>query len=78
MCSLDRFLSLQCPLLVGASRKSFIWKTLGLSVEESIGGSLAAAVLAASSGAHLLRVHDVALTLQAVRLAEAVMGKAGE
>jgi dihydropteroate synthase len=78
MRSLDRFLALQCPLLVGASRKSFIWKTLGLSVEESLGGSLAAAVLAAASGAHLLRVHDVAQTLQAVRLAEAVIGEAGE
>ena len=37
---LERFLGLECPLVVGASRKSFIWKTLGLSVAESLEGQL--------------------------------------
>ena len=69
---LERFLGLECPLVVGASRKSFIWKTLGLSVAESLAGSLAAAALAARAGVHVLRVHDVAATLRAVRLVEAV------
>ena len=72
---LEHFLSLECPLVVGASRKSFIWKTLGLSVAESLEGSLAAAVLAARAGVHVLRVHDVAETLRAVRLVEAVRGQ---
>lgn len=75
--ALDRFLPLECPLVVGASRKSFIWKTLGLSAEESLEGSLAAAVIAATAGAHLLRVHDVAQTVRAVRLVEAVQEEVG-
>ena len=72
---LERFLGLGCPLVVGASRKSFIWKTLGFSAAESLEGSLAAAALAASAGVHVLRVHDVAATLRAVRLVEAVRGQ---
>ncbi|MYF92898.1 MAG: dihydropteroate synthase [Gemmatimonadetes bacterium] len=72
---LERFLGLECPLVVGASRKSFIWKTLGLSVAESLEGSLAAAVLATRAGVHVLRVHDVAATLRVVRLVEAVQGQ---
>lgn len=75
---LDRFSGLGCPLVVGISRKSFIWKTLGLSVEESLEGSLAAAVLAVGDmDAQVLRVHDVAETLRAVRLVEAVRGEVG-
>ena len=70
--ALERFADLGCPLLVGASRKSFIWKTLGLTAEESLAGSLAAAVYAVGAGARILRVHDVAATLRAVRLIEAV------
>ncbi len=69
---LEHFLGLECPLVVGASRKSFIWKTLGLSAAESLEGSLAAATLAARAGVHVLRVHDVSATLRAVRLVEAV------
>ena len=70
--ALERFADLGCPLLVGASRKSFIWKTLGLTAEESLAGSLAAAVYAVGAGARILRVHDVVATLRAVRLIEAV------
>ena len=70
--ALERFADLGCPLVVGASRKSFIWKTLGLTAEESLAGSLAAAVCAVGAGARILRVHDVAATLRAVRLIEAV------
>lgn len=72
---LERFSSLERPLVVGASRKSFIWKTLGLSAAESLEGSLAAAALAARAGVHILRVHDVAATLRAVRFVEAVRGQ---
>lgn len=72
---LEHFSSLEHPLLVGASRKSFIWKTLGLSAAKSLAGSLAAAALAARAGVHILRVHDVAETLRAVRFVEAVRGQ---
>ena len=72
---LDHFAGLEHPLVVGASRKSFIWMTLGLSVEESLEGSLAAAALSVGAGAHVLRVHDVAETVRAVHLVEAVLGE---
>lgn len=72
---LECFSSLEHPLVVGASRKSFIWRTLGISAAESLEGSLAAAALAARAGVHILRVHDVAATLRAVRLVEAVRGQ---
>ena len=72
---LEHFSSLEHPLVVGASRKSFIWRTLGISAAESLAGSLAAAALATRAVVHILRVHDVAATLRAVRLVEAVRGQ---
>ena len=70
---LDLFAELGCPVLVGASRKSFIWKTLGLSPEQTLEGSLAVAVLSVVGKAQILRVHDVRETVRAVRLAEAIL-----
>lgn len=67
-----------CPVVVGASRKSFIWKPMGLSPEQALEGSLAAAVLAVAHGARALRVHDVAATVRAVRLAESIEAAGGE
>jgi len=61
------------PLVIGASRKSFIGKIDGSRVEERIGGSIATAVLAAANGADVLRVHDVAETAQALRVAAAIL-----
>jgi dihydropteroate synthase len=66
---LGELVALGQPVLVGASRKSFIGKFLDLDVEERLEGSLAAAVAAVLAGAHLLRVHDVRETVRAVRLA---------
>jgi len=60
------------PLLVGASRKSMIGKVLGHEVGERLYGSLALAALAVSRGAHILRVHDVAETVDVVRMIAAV------
>lgn len=60
------------PLVIGASRKSFIGKVDGSSVEDRIGGSLAAAVLAAAEGADVLRVHDVAETAQALQVLNSI------
>ncbi|HVY78724.1 MAG TPA: dihydropteroate synthase [Solirubrobacterales bacterium] len=62
------------PLVIGTSRKSFIGRVDGSPVEERIGGSLASAVLAAAEGADVLRVHDVAETAQALKVAAAVLG----
>ena len=70
---LAAFRSLGCPLVVGASRKSFLWKPLGLSPENCLEPSLAAAALAVVCGASMVRVHDVIETRRAVRIAEAVM-----
>jgi dihydropteroate synthase len=71
---LEQFAALGQPLMVGASRKSFIWRTLGLEVDEALEGSLAVAVISVLHGAHILRVHDVGPTVRAVRMAAAVMG----
>jgi dihydropteroate synthase len=62
------------PLLVGASRKSFIGKVDGSSPGERLGGTIAASVLAAAEGAEVLRVHDVAEARQALAVATAVLG----
>jgi dihydropteroate synthase len=60
------------PLLVGASRKSFIGKTLDLPVDERLEGSLAVAALAAWQGARVIRAHDVRETVRVVRMVDAV------
>ncbi len=61
---LDRLHALGRPILVGASRKSFIAAVREAPPEERLGGSLAAAAWAARHGASILRVHDVAATRQ--------------
>jgi dihydropteroate synthase len=59
------------PLLVGASRKSFIGKIVGQpNAADRLIGSLACAAIAVYNGAHLIRAHDVRETVEAVRMAE--------
>jgi len=60
------------PLLVGASRKTFIGKILDAGPEDRLEGSLAAAVAAVFAGANILRVHDVKETVRAARIADAL------
>ncbi|MCG6540632.1 dihydropteroate synthase [Pseudomonas sp. KSR10] len=60
------------PLLVGVSRKSMIGQALGRDVEHRLHGSLALAALAVAKGARILRVHDVAETVDVVRMIAAV------
>ncbi|WP_312257502.1 dihydropteroate synthase [Stutzerimonas nitrititolerans] len=60
------------PLLVGVSRKSMVGQALGRDVDERLYGSLALAALAVAKGAHILRVHDVAETVDVVRMIAAV------
>lgn len=69
---LERLHSLGLPLLVGVSRKSMIGQTLGRGPQARLAGGLALAVLAAAKGAAILRVHDVAETVDALRMLEAV------
>lgn len=60
------------PLLVGVSRKTMIGQALGREVHERLPGGLALAALAVAKGACILRVHDVAETVDAVRMIAAV------
>ncbi|MFT6429701.1 MAG: dihydropteroate synthase [Halopseudomonas sp.] len=60
-------------LLVGVSRKSMIGQLLGRSVDQRLAGGLALAALAVRSGARIIRAHDIAQTLDVVRMTEAVM-----
>ncbi|MET0070067.1 MAG: dihydropteroate synthase [Candidatus Thiodiazotropha sp.] len=70
---LQRLESLGLPLLVGISRKSMIGSLLeGVPVERRVVGSVAAAVVAVMQGAAIIRVHDVAETVEAVKVASAV------
>ena len=71
---LEHFLTLQKPLLVGASRKSMIDKVYPSSVEERLPGTLAIHLEAFKNGASVLRVHDVAEHKQALELAKALAG----
>lgn len=63
-----RFLDLGCPLLVGHSRKGFIGKLLGGGDVDRTFGTLGVSLALALQGVHLLRVHDVAATRQALTL----------
>lgn len=69
---LPTFAAVGQPLLVGASRKTFIGKLLGVEPQERLEGSLAAAVAAVFGGAHILRVHDVKETRRAIRVVDAI------
>ncbi len=62
------------PILIGASRKSFIGTALELPVDDRLEGSLAIAAFAAWMGAHVIRAHDVRETKRATRMIDAVRG----
>jgi dihydropteroate synthase len=64
--------ALDLPLLAGLSRKSMIGDITGRPVEQRLAGSLAAALAAAEQGAHILRVHDVAETVDVLKVWQAV------
>jgi dihydropteroate synthase len=69
---LDAFKSFGLPLMVGASRKRFINTVIPSAPAERLGGSIAAHVLAVANGARFIRAHDVAETVQALRVADAI------
>ncbi len=61
-----------CPILVGASRKRFIASVSPSEPQGRLGGSIAAHLIAAEHGAKIIRTHDVAETVQALKLAAAI------
>ena len=69
---LEQLHTLGRPLLVGVSRKSMVGQTLQRDVSHRLYGSLALAALAVAKGANILRVHDVAETVDVVRMIAAV------
>ena len=68
MNELELFQRLEIPLLVGISRKSMIYKTLGTSAKEALNGTTALHGIALIKGANLLRVHDVSEAIECIRL----------
>ncbi|HUN88689.1 MAG TPA: dihydropteroate synthase [Terriglobales bacterium] len=73
----DEFPSLGFPLLAGTSRKSFVGRAMGLPKDspacDRLTGSLAAMVISIMRGAHIVRVHDVKESVEAARVADAVV-----
>ncbi|MBM3249520.1 MAG: dihydropteroate synthase [Candidatus Omnitrophica bacterium] len=69
---LGEFKVLGRPILAGTSRKSFIGKVLNAPAQERLSGTLSSCILAASSGARVLRVHDVKPVKDALKIFEAV------
>ncbi|MEG0656489.1 MAG: dihydropteroate synthase, partial [Mucinivorans sp.] len=65
---IDRLSLFGCQVLVGVSRKSMIWRTLGTSVEDALAGTLALEFEALGRGANILRAHDTRQTMQILKL----------
>ena len=71
---LDTWKSFGLPLLVGASRKRFINTVIPTEPQQRLPGSIAAHVLAVQNGAAIIRAHDIAETVQALRVTDAIRG----
>lgn len=69
---LEAFHLFGCPLLVGISRKSMIYKTLGTGAEDSLNGTTVLNTLALEKGASILRVHDVKEAVEVIKIWEKV------
>ena len=72
--SLAQLKALDVPLLVGMSRKSMIGTILNKPLDQRLYGSISTAVIAAMKGADIIRVHDVAQTIDALAIVDAVNG----
>ena len=75
MNELERLRVMELPLLVGVSRKSMIYKLLGLTPSESLNGTSVLNTIALMKGASILRVHDVKEAVECVRIAESLNGQ---
>ncbi len=71
--ALREFTAWQRPVLVGVSRKSFIGRLLGTELAARLPGALACASQAVAAGAQIIRTHDVAETVSAIRMTEAIL-----
>jgi dihydropteroate synthase len=71
---LDTLAALGFPILIGVSRKSFIARLVPSEPHDRLPGSIAANLIAVLAGAAIVRVHDVAAHVQALRVAEAIRG----
>ena len=69
------FTELDRPVLIGVSRKSFIGKLLGAELSARLPAALACACTAVAAGVQIVRAHDVAETVQAIRMTEAILAK---
>lgn len=65
---LELFKMLDCPILVGISRKSMIWKKLGITANEALNGTTVLNTIALQKGANILRVHDVKEAMEVIKL----------
>ncbi len=75
LAALRSFTKLERPLLLGVSRKSFIGQVIPAAAAERLPGSLACACLAVAVGVQIIRTHDVAETVQTVRVTEAILAR---
>jgi len=75
MNNLERLQVMELPLLVGISRKSMIFKLLGLTPDESLNGTSVLNTIALMKGASILRVHDVKEAMECVRIVESLNGQ---
>ena len=67
---LEEFKLLDCPILIGLSRKSMIYKTLGTTASKALNGTTALNMIALQNGASILRVHDVKEAVECVTLSQ--------
>lgn len=72
MKNLSAFSALEKPIVMGVSRKSTIGAVLDRTTEERLAGSLALAALCCQQGANIIRAHDVAATVDVVKMCHAV------
>lgn len=70
--NLNLFKTFGLPILVGLSRKSMIYKTLGIDANQALNGTTALNTLALTKGANILRVHDVKEAVECIELMQAV------
>ncbi|MGK2232431.1 MAG: dihydropteroate synthase [Colwellia sp.] len=72
LANVSKFSSLGLPILAGMSRKSMIGNLLNREVDQRLAGSISTALIAAQQGAHIIRVHDVQETADALNILKAV------
>ena len=73
MRQMDRLQAFQRPILIGVSRKSMIWKTLGITPEESLSATQVLHLYAIQHGATILRTHDVKETKQTIDICNSLL-----